>query len=329
LIRSLALLLSALVPGKDLEAERRGLEIPFQALQAHYAPLNDGDLDAQRILLSSNVSDDSSPKPSLAPKIESTNEPASSLAAGLAELVPHNCAIANCTFVETADYQLYRGGFVVKSLSSRLILVRNFVIDSDRPLSRWTSQGASNNRAVNGGFQIDQSATSGTRSTSISPLIQPDFANDPGRVDDCFGRCGAGCTGWTDEFIGEPNVQEEGSVCEAPYHNPNIEGFCLEECDTTLHTIRLKSGPVHHETSGKVTTLCELHDACVRNSPLGVLDPFCNIIFAPALLDLLSGAGTLTYWSYDAFDSNEENVYNSMDPGCVAQASDCCQTHSY
>jgi hypothetical protein len=114
LIRQLAIYLVLQVPGKDLEAERRALEVPYQAFQRFY--------------------DRSYRKTGLETETSSHNEAPSgeSLVAKRKVgddviLLPDGCKMPNCKFVDTSDYQLTdKGGFVVRSLSPRITLSHNY-----------------------------------------------------------------------------------------------------------------------------------------------------------------------------------------------------------
>lgn len=167
LIRHLAFYLVFHAPGGDLEAERRALEAPYQAIQRFYdrsykksGPGKTGAAELEA--LSHSLPDRSTTSKTNAPHNEFV-------------LLPEGCKMPKCDLADTHDYQLSeQGGFVIKSLSQRLTLSHNYA--SPQMVHEHDSQ-----------------------------VIRP--MDDSEQVGYCFGRCGRGCENWTHEWISRTDTE--------------------------------------------------------------------------------------------------------------------------
>ncbi|HEU4386778.1 MAG TPA: hypothetical protein VFV34_03200 [Blastocatellia bacterium] len=123
LIRQLAIYVVLHASGEDLEPERRGLEIPYQALQRFYeTSFRKTGVGIERSIGSGDLLSKAKPE-------RRKHDDGFTLA-------PNGCEMPDCKFVETHDYQLTeQGGFVVKSLSPRLTLSHNFASRAEVPHS--------------------------------------------------------------------------------------------------------------------------------------------------------------------------------------------------
>lgn len=255
LVRYLAFYLVFHFPGHDLEQERRGLEVPYQAIQRFYgrsykkdwaADFGRAELEAAAI----------------------NNKPAEDF-----QLVPADCRMPNCKFVDTLDYQLTEpGGFVVKSLSPRLTLSHNYA------------------RPEPGGEHHDPAGIEGGRMALM---------DDDSQVGDCFGRCFAGCGGWSHEWIGS-TVVDSYTYCFDSSGNGGGPGLdCSQMCCSQEREVMLVSGTAVHITSGHVTPGAMLHDACCRSTPLGCwLNLLCYVEALAAADCFIPGLGWDETWSY-------------------------------
>jgi hypothetical protein len=167
LIRHLAFYLIFHAPRGELEAERRGLEVPYQAIQRFYEqsykksqPGKNG--RAQLEAISHSFANRSTNSKSTEPHDEFV-------------LMPEGCKMPKCDYVDTHDYQLSeQGGFVVKSLPQRLSLSHNYA--SPQMVHEHDGEG-------------------------LRPM------DDGSQVGDCFGRCGSGCGDWTHEWISRTDYE--------------------------------------------------------------------------------------------------------------------------
>lgn len=254
LVRYLAVYLVFHAPGHDLEQERRGLEAPYQAIQRFFdrSYKKDWAADSGRAELEVAAIN---------------NKPAKDF-----KLVPADCRLPNCQFVDTLDYQLTeQGGFVVKSLSPRLSLSHNYA------------------RPEPGGEHQGQVKIEGGR---IVPM------DDASQVDDCYGRCGPGCGSWSHEWI-ESAVVDNYTYCFDTSGNGGGPGLdCSQMCCSAEHEVYLVSGTAVHITSGHVTPGAILHDDCCRSVWLGCLNPVCYPAMLLAADCGIPGLGWDATWSY-------------------------------
>ncbi len=246
LIRYLAIYLVFHAPGEDLEPERRGLEVAYQSIQRFYekgyrdgAP---GELSRADLAASSQR------------RGARTATPKHEEPEGEFTLVPENCKMPDCAFVDTHDYQLTeKGGFTVKTLSVRLPLSHNYA----RPEMVHEEVEAADVRATDDGSQVG----------------------------DCFGRCWAGCGDWTHEWISGPEIVVDYTYCEdvsSGYGDWGIALDCSQMCCAWEHRVVTEAGIAVHTAHGKVTLGAIAHDACCRNLFLGCLNPVCIALMIPA-----------------------------------------------
>ncbi len=303
LIHKLALYLVMFAPGDDLEIERRGLEVPYQAMQTFYATpaiseYGGGELKRARQLgkkRRSLLSIDKSPAVNVA---RAEHPP----------LIPQpiDCERFQCMYVDTPDYQLsQQGGYVVKSLSPRLSLSHNYA----RPPAH--------------GGDDDAHAAALTHKGLQDGVVKP--KDDGAQVGDCFGRCGGGCGNWRHEWVGTPNIEYGPTSCREGYRNPAMEVVCLERCEEESVNPVTYRGTAVHTASGKVTLGAKAHDSCCRSSPLGCADPAC-IAIAPLAIDcIIPGVGSEHTWSYIGYHEAQYVEFGADPWTCHEQMSECCQ----
>jgi hypothetical protein len=294
LLRKLALYIVEYTPGEDIETERRGLEVPYQAMQTLYATpaieeYGGGELKAARHYGAKRLDDTKNIPP------RGPHEPL------VAQ--PVDCEKLQCVYADSHDYQLSaEGGYVVKSLSPRLSLSHNFAPPSVRGADdHHHDEAAAPRDARDKGLTFKVVKTSATRARAPRKLA-PRRRDDASQVGDCFGRCGGGCGGWTHEWIGEPVLIANWTYCEAPDpHNfmPDCSTFC---CSIERQVISY-SGTAVHVAHGKVTFGSIAHDSCVR--ALGWPAWLSSLPGMPCFPELLlaadcaiPGVGSDQTWSY-------------------------------
>ena len=299
LVRMLAIYLFEYAPGHDLETERRGLEVPYQAMQKFYASpaieeYGGGDLVAA--------------KQFGAKRREATKDlkPARTLEPLFADAA--DCELVQCTFADNHDYQLSeQGGYVVKSLSPRLVLTHNFAPPESRKADEHHDHEhakAAQRKAGSASFIKTSAAASlnfnANSLKGVKPLVAMPRRDDDSQVGDCYGRCGAGCGGWYHTWVGEPVVMWDYTYCQGPDPDswmPDCSTFCCSwEKRVTSY-----SGLAVHTASGKVTLGSKAHDSCCRS--LG--GPCWLLSLGPcapaALLAIdcgIPGVGEEHTWSY-------------------------------
>jgi hypothetical protein len=112
LIRYLAHALIFYAPGEDLTAERRGLELPYQAMQTRYdTPFVFSPTEMLAFARSLPVR-----------TVASGRGGAASIDLGLS---PVGCDLPDCKIVSTADYAVVNGGFHIFTQPIRLMLTHN------------------------------------------------------------------------------------------------------------------------------------------------------------------------------------------------------------
>lgn len=233
LLRLLALYIVEYVPGGDLEMERRGLEVPYQAMQSFYEKLaiyeyGGGELRAARNF-GAKRSDAFKNK-----EFQKQHE--------LLVPQPVDCQQFQCLYVDNHDYQLSaQGGYVVKSLSPRLALSHNFAPreirggDEHHDHLKAASVTEVKLKAVSvkevklgrRGFKAALSkSVKSAHSVKAAPIKSLD---DGSQVGDCFGRCGGGCGNWTHVWIGEITPYIDYTYCEPPDPNAScrIAALCV------------------------------------------------------------------------------------------------------
>jgi hypothetical protein len=268
LIRYLALYIVFSAPGEHLEAERRGLEVPYQAIQKFY--------ERSYKKMGSDNHDRAD--------LEAAGRYGKPLSEGLDShkteespddfvLMPEGCSMPKCDYVGTHDYQLTeQGGFVVKNVSRRLPLSHNY----GRP----------------------------ARANAGSEQIRP--TDDGSQVGDCFGRCGGGCGDWTHEWISRTDYDE--TYCAEINVPPDMPmPDCSWMCCYEERRFVGSQGTAVHTAHGKVTPGAIAHDWCCRNLFLGCWNPVCIALLPGALDCLIPGVGWDETWSYvgphsEAFD---------------------------
>lgn len=315
LLRNLALYLPEYIPGKALEAERRGLEVPYQAIQSLYAsPAVDeyggGDLKAARQFA---VKQRAAVKQRDTVKDESLAKEGEPLVAQ-----PVDCERFQCSFVDNDDYQLSDdGGYAVKSLSPRLALSHNYAPPSMRAGLEFQENNVS---APTRDEKVEILKSSFRRTRKPARARTPRFRNDGSQVGDCFGRCGGGCGNWTHQWVGEPNVVLDYTYCESP--NPHdFMPDCSTMCCSTEKRVTTYSGIAVHTAHGKVTVGSKAHDSCVRafGGPAWLLSLPGMPCFAAAVLAAdcaIPGVGEEHTWSYVGPHSEGYDYYTGN--CCVA-----------
>ena len=295
LLRKLALYIVEYTPGEDIETERRGLEVPYQAMQTLYATLaideyGGGELKAARHYGAKRFEDTKNLPP------RGPHEPL------VAQ--PVDCEKFQCVYADSHDYQLSaEGGYVVKSLSPRLSLSHNFA----PPAVRGTDDHHHDDEANAARATRDNGLTfkivkaSATRARAPRKPA-PRRRDDASQVGDCFGRCGGGCGGWTHEWIGEPTLLADWTYCVGPDPHefmPDCSTFC---CSQEKQVISY-SGTAVHIAHGKVTFGSIAHDSCVR--ALGWPAWLSSLPGMPCFPELLlaadcaiPGVGSDQTWSY-------------------------------
>jgi hypothetical protein len=299
LIRALAIYMVEYVPGHDLETERRGLEVPYQALQKFYTSpaieeYGGGDLTAGRQFG--------------AKRREATKDlkPARKLEPLFADAA--DCELLQCTFADNHDYQLSeQGGYVVKSLSPRLVLSHSFAppevrvadehFDHDHAKAARAKAGSPTFIKASATSAMDFSANA---LRSFKPLAPVTRRDDDSQVGDCYGRCGGGCGGWYHTWVGEPTVLANYTYCQGPDPDswmPDCSTFCC----SWEKQISSYAGMAVHTASGKVTLGSKAHDSCCRS--MG--GPCWLLSLGPCLPALLlaadcgiPGVGDEHTWSY-------------------------------
>lgn len=263
LIRYLAFFLVFHAPGDDLERERRGLEVAYQSIQGFYEKGYRKAASAERSR--ADLTAASHRMGALGAAKPKHEEPG-----GEFTLLPENCKMPDCVFVDTHDYQLTeKGGFTVKTLSVRLPLSHNYA----RPEMVHEEFEAADVRATDDGSQVG----------------------------DCFGRCWAGCGDWTHEWISGPEIVVVNTYCQdvsSGYGDWGIGLDCSQMCCAWEHQVVSETGIAVHTAHGKVTLGAIAHDACCRNLFLGCLNPVCIALMIPATDCLIPGVGWDQTWSY-------------------------------
>jgi hypothetical protein len=268
LVQILAYELPSAVSGPALVAERRGLETAFQAMQMAYSP-------------------------------ERRSE------------TPRRArAVAGQKTFQTEDYLMSEtGGYVVKTQHRYTVFSHNALRDFDPAKYEEPSddgkgtprQGArlDDPHVISRDIDLSKYARAPQAGSHTRPRVEP--LDDEHIGDDCFGMCGAGCSGffgcgfegWSHEWIGQPTVTEWDS-CEC---SRKVDGG---ECGEpfSAHVTDL-SGDAIHTIRGKSAVGCILHDACCRDplNFLGCLNPACYGIGLEALVEC-AVAGWPVSWSY-------------------------------
>ncbi len=320
LVRMLAIYLFEYAPGHDLETERRGLEVPFQAMQKFYASpsieeYGGGDLVAAKQFGAQRREATKDLKP--ARKLEPLHADAA------------DCELVQCEFADNHDYQLSgQGGYVVKSLSRRLVLSHNFAPPEARNADEHHDHAhakATQRKAGSASFIKTSAAASLNFNTQplsgVKPLVRLPRRDDDSQVGDCYGRCGAGCGGWYHTWVGEPVVMANYTYCQGPDPYgpmPDCSTFC---CSWEKQVVSY-SGMAVHTASGKVTVGSKAHDSCCRS-----LGGPCWLLSlgpcAPALLLAadcgIPGVGEEHTWSYigphaEGYDYHTGNCCMAIGP---------------
>ena len=239
LLRHLGLYLVYQAPSADLTSERRGLEIPYQALQSMYATLGIQEFSPDMAVL---------PKPGEVGALSYSEDPSQSQWMR----VPENCVQSKCKYISTPDYQLSAvGGFVNKNVSPLIVFSHNFHM---RPPDEQSAK-----------------AKTHTDSAKQKPAAG---GEDGGQVDDCFGACGGGCSGcyWTHEWIQVDNFENASYTC-AGGNSANCapDDHC---CGNNLQRTATMNGLANNIAHCKVTPGAIAHDILCRG-PNGALDPLC------------------------------------------------------
>jgi hypothetical protein len=320
LLRRLAFYIAEYIPGEDLETERRGLEVPYQAMQKLYAtPAIDeyggGELKAARHYGAKRRDETKNAPP---------RHPHEPLVAQ-----PVDCEKFQCAYVDSHDYQLStEGGYVVKSLSPRLALSHNFAPPEVRGTDDHHDHEAAAAKAKGLEFKqtkvldysiVKTGAARAPRATRAPRA--PRRRDDASQVGDCFGRCGGGCGNWTHQWIGEPTVVADYTYCAPPQWSDRIGVDCTMICCSLEKHLVSFAGTAVHTAHGKVTLGSIAHDACVR--ALGWpawLSSLPGMPCFPALLlaadCAIPGVGDEQTWSYigphtEIFDYFTENCCTS------------------
>lgn len=306
LLRLLAFYIGEFVPGEDMEAERRGLEVPFQAIQKFYAtPAIDeyggGDLKVAR-LHGANRRNALKDKDSY-----KQHEPL------VAEGV--DCEQFQCLYVDTHDFQLSgQGGYVVKSLSPRLSLSHNFARPSTRVEDEHHDHEAAalkGNKAGKVKFKTASIKGANAAVKANAAIVKP--FDDASQVGDCFGRCGGGCGGWSHQWIGEITPYIDYTYCVGPDPD-NFMPDCSTFCCSQEKRVTSYSGIAVHTAYGKVTLGSKAHDSCVRSlgGPAWLLSLPGMPCFPALLLAAdcgIPGVGEEHSWSYIGGHSEGYDYY--------------------
>ncbi len=322
LLRRLALYLVEYIPGEDLETERRGLEVPYQAMQTLYATFAIDEYGGGELKAARHYG---------AKKFEETK--------GLPHKRPHeplvaqpvDCEKFQCVYADSFDYQLSAdGGYVVKSLSPRLSLSHNFASPAMRgPADHHNDEAAA---SPDKGLKFKVVTVSATRAPAPRARRTPRVRaprrrddDDPSQVGDCFGRCGGGCGGWTHEWIGEPTVLVDYTFCETPeLGNGHIAPDCSTMCCSWEKRVVSYTGLAVHTAHGKVTFGSIAHDSCVR--ALGWPAWLSSLPGMPCFPELLlaadcaiPGVGDEQTWSYvgphsEGFEYYTDNCCTTIGP---------------
>lgn len=317
LIKRLALFLVLYAPGEDIEAERRGLEIPFQSMQTFYARSAITEYAGIELALGKRIIPNSKARRHVSPQELQVL------------LLPVNCIAPQCVVAETHDYQLSeQGGYVVKSLSNRLTLSHNFARPEMREADGHDdhAQSASVNAVKTGRVMFQPASFTGLTAIKAAPTAALMPWDDGSQVGDCYGRCGGGCGNWTHSWVGTPTTINSGPSCISAYHHPLMERMCLESCQTIDRTYVTEYGTAVHTASGNVTLGSKAHDSCCRSSWGGCWNPAC-IAIAPAAADC-AFAGTLHTWSYVGYHETS-HIEDNPNGTCWEQADECCRTYGY
>ena len=296
LLRLLALYLVEYVPGEDVEMERRGLEVPYQAMQSFYETLAIDEYGGGEL----SVARKFGAKRSEALKDTQLHKQREPLVRQ-----PVDCEQFQCLYVDNHDYQLSaEGGYVVKSLSPRLALSHNFappemrIDDEHHDFSKTASLKPVKPRSRSLKAASSKSVKS-AHSVKAAPTKPMD---DASQVGDCFGRCGGGCGDWTHEWIGEITPYIDFTYCEPPDPN-NFMPDCSTMCCSTERRVTSYSGIAVHTAHGKVTLGSKAHDSCVRDlgGPAWLLSLPGMPCFPALLLAAdcgIPGVGEQHTWSY-------------------------------
>ena len=310
LLRKLALYIVEYIPGEDLETERRGLEVPYQAMQKLFATpaINDyggGELKAARHYGAKRLAET---------KDLPHRHPHEPLVAQ-----PVDCVKFQCVYADSHDYQVSaEGGYVVKSLSIRLSLSHNFAPPSVRGLDEHhdvVSEAAAF-KAKNTKYKvIKASATRARAPRARAPA--PRRRDDASQVGDCFGRCGGGCGGWSHEWVGNPTEIANWTYCQG-MDPDGIAPDCSSMCCSWERQILSYGGMAVHISGGKVTFGSIAHDSCVR--ALGWPAWLSSLPGMPCFPELLlaadcaiPGVGDYQTWSYIGPHSEGYDVFTG---GC-------------
>jgi hypothetical protein len=316
LLRRLALYVVEYIPGEDLETERRGLEVPYQAMQKLYPTLaideyGGGELKAARRYGAKRLA-------------ETKDLPPRRLHEPLAGQ-PVDCEKFQCAFVDNHDFQLSAdGGYVVKSLSPRLSLSHNVAPPFMRGTDDHHHDAAVAAPPRDKGLKYKITKVSAT--TARAPRARaPRRRDDGSQVGDCFGRCFGGCGNWTHEWVGEPTVVADYTYCETVEGGESHFGTnCTTMCCSWEKRFVSFSGTAIHTAHGKVTLGSIVHDACVRSLgwPAWLSSLPGMPCFEAALLAadcLVPGVGEEQTWSYigphtESHDYYTENCCTTIGP---------------
>jgi hypothetical protein len=300
LLRKLALYIVEYTPGEDIETERRGLEVPYQAMQTLYATpaieeYGGGELKAARHYGAKRLAETKDAPP---------RRPHEPLVAQ-----PVDCEKFQCVYADSHDYQLSgEGGYVVKSLSPRLSLSHNFAPPEvrgadghhDDAAAAAKAKGLERKRTDCPDYKIVRAGATRARAPR-KPA--PRRRDDASQVGDCFGRCGGGCGGWTHEWVGEPTVVANYTYCEPPEWSNRFGVDCSMICCSLEKQYVSFAGTAVHTAHGKVTFGSIAHDSCVR--ALGWPAWLSSLPGMPCFPELLlaadcaiPGVGSDQTWSY-------------------------------
>ncbi len=296
LLRLLALYLEEYVPGEDLEMERRGLEVPYQAMQSLYEKLAINEYGGGELRAARNFG----AKRSEAFKNKEFQKQREPLAPQ-----PVDCQQFQCLYVDNHDYLLSaQGGYVVKSLSPRLALSHNFappeIRVGDEHHDHLKAESIKEAKLSRRGFKAESSkSVKSAHSVKAAPI---NCLDDDSQVGDCFGRCGPGCGNWTHAWIGEITPYIDYTYCEPPDPN-NFMPDCSSMCCSNERRVTSYSGMALHTAHGKVTLGSQAHDSCVRDlgGPAWLLSLPGMPCFGAALLAIdcaIPGVGEEHTWSY-------------------------------
>jgi len=296
LLRLLALYLVEYVPGDDLEMERRGLEVPYQAMQSFYEKLaideyGGGELSAARKF---------GAKRSEALKNQEFHKQHGPLVRQ-----PVDCEQFQCLYVDNHDYQLSaQGGYVVKSLSPHLALSHNFapfeIREGDEHHDHVKAESVKEAKHGTRGSKAPSSKSVKSAHVVKAAPIKP--LDDGSQVGDCFGRCGGGCGNWTHTWVGEITPYIDFTYCELPDPD-SVPIDCSTMCCSNERRVTSYSGIAIHTAHGKVTLGSKAHDSCVRafGGPAWLLSLPGMPCFGAALLAAdcaIPGVGEEHTWSY-------------------------------